>query len=246
MLPLAARYRILIPCERWTPVRREIIDSVFGRLREKRAALAYMVLYDHAWHNENRVNATIPEMSRWMGMDERTVTKSIEELEEKNLIVRALRGIAHSQINIPCWRVPLAEFNLNQQVWTPVPRFVITRYCRAFPNAILLVVLLHYQHVGWQNKCWPGIPTLCRRTGWSEIRVRRALRVMGHEGIWRNEGTNLPWPMEISYSPDRRHRRYRVRAVLYTRRRSGFSVVKVSREFRIQFKMEQKLGYESD
>ncbi|GEM_PF-3715177 len=245
MPPFHGKYRILIPSTRWTPVRRYVINNVLRRLREKRAALVYIILYDRAWHNENRVSATIAELSRWTGMNERTVVKCIEELEEKGLIVRIQPGVAHSHVNVPCWRVPLSEFALGEREWTPVPRFVITRYCQAFPNAVLLVVLLNYQHMGWQNKCWVGVTKLCQRTGWSEIRVRRALRIMGHEGIWNRQGIYLPCPIEISYSPDRRNRRFRVRAVLYTRKPSGFSVVEVSSEFRRRFNIKKELGYEN-
>jgi hypothetical protein len=246
MPPFHGKYRIQIPSTRWTPLRRYVINNVFQRLREKRAALAYIILYDRAWHNENRVSATITELSRWTGMNERTAVKCIEELEEKGLIVRIQPGVAHSHVNVPCWRVPLSEFALGEREWTPVPRFVITRYLPAFPNAVLLVVILHYQHIGWENKCWAGVRTLCRRTGWSEIRVRRALRIMGHEGIWKKQGINLPWPMEINYSQDGRKRRYRVRAVLYKRVPQGFAVVEVSSEFRKKFEIKKELGYDGD
>ncbi len=233
------KFRIKIPFDRWTPVRNDVIDEELGILEEKRAGLVYLILYDRAWHRPSHaVSASMAELSRWMGMDARTVRKCIDELEQRRLIRRIRHGVKHSHANKPCWRVPGTQFDLPEQAWTPVPRFLITKYCAAFPNAVLLVVLLRYQHMSWQNKCWPGVRKLCTRTGWSPIRVRRALAMMGHESRWRKLGMNLPRPMEISYSPDRKTRHYRVLAVSYQRQKKS-RIMLVAPDFRERFKIPE-------
>jgi hypothetical protein len=95
-------------------------------------------------------------------LDERTVGKCIAELESRKFIRRVRQGVSHSHINKPCWRVPLTEFLLSDAASVPVPRF-LTRYIPRFSNTVLLPVLLQYQHISWQNKCWVAIATLSSR-----------------------------------------------------------------------------------
>ena len=182
-------------------------------------------------------------------MNEKTVPKCIEELEQKKFIIRVSKGVSHSHVNKPKWRIPLSEFQLDQGGWIPVPRFIIKRYLRDFHNAVLLLFILYYQHMSWKNKAWVGVTTLCKRTGWSPTRVRKALRTMGHEHIWNKQNTNLPWPLEILYAgkPGEERRRFRVRAVWYKRMKKkggGVSTIQVSEEFRKRFKIQFAVGYE--
>jgi len=241
-----AKSVIAIPIERWTPVRHEILDELLAKLEQKRAAFLYLFFYDRAWHRDSRkVSATMAQLSRGTGMDERTLAKCVEELERKKLIKRVREGVQHSHINKPRWRVPLSEFWLNDGNWTPVPRFLITRYCKAFPNAVLLVYLLRYQHMKWLNKSWVGVTTLCKRTGWSPTRVRRALHIMAHKHSWEKQGIRLPQPLELGYHHHHERRHFRVRAVWYervTKNERTVTRMKVPKEFRDRFKISTQYG----
>ena len=70
------------------------------------------------------------------------------------------------------------SLTLSDGDWTPIPRFLITRYVRRYSNAVLLLLLIWYQHLNWNNMSWPGIETLCLRTGWTASRVRNAIQTM--------------------------------------------------------------------
>lgn len=235
----STKSRVLIPSDRWTPVRSEIFDEQLAQLKERASGLVYLILYDRCWHRDgHRICGSIAEISGWCGLDERTVGKCVAELEGRKFIRRVRMGVSHSHINKPCWSVPLTEFLLNEEQWIPVPRFLITRYLKRFTNSVLLLLLLRYQHINWQNKCWVGIATLCRRTGWSPSRVRNSLRTMGHKKIWKKQQTKLPWPLEISYSDNGERRHFGVRAVRYERAgKKGRKVttVEISPEFGKRF-----------
>ncbi len=239
------RYRVCISSKRWTPVQNEVFDKIFAKLEGKRSGLVYLVLYDRCRHRDGRkISATIAEITRWCGIDERSVMKCLEELESKELIIRVRDGVKRSHINKPRWRVPLTEFELGDGNWTPIPRFLFTKYCRRYAGAVLLSLLLRYQHIHKQNSCWIGVARLCKRTGWSESRVRDAIRTMGRERLWRRRSKSLPQPLEIKYNPQRTHRRFRVLAVYYeSKGRKGRKVysMTISEEFRKRFKIKTTL-----
>ena len=131
---------------------------------------------------------------------------------------------------------------LDNERWTPVPRFIITKYCRRFHNAVLLVVLLRIQHFSWKNHCWPGVKKLSELTGWSCTRIRKALRTMGHRLIWDRQGTNLPWPLEIIRRGKGEHvrRHFRVRLVSYKRKGRASATFQVSNKFARYFGIRKR------
>ncbi len=240
-MPPSSNSRILIEYRFWTPFRNEVFTDILGSLENNNAALVYLSLYDRAWHsNARQVSATVAQLSKSMGLDARTLTKCLRELETRNLIDRVDSGILRSQTKKPCWQVPMAQFRLQNQKWTPIPRFLITDYFPTFPNAVLLVVLLYYQHMSWNNFCWAGVKTLSERIGWSRSRVRRALRLMNNRNRWeRQTSGDLPVPLKITTVNERR--RYRVLAVFYTEIEKKFrgkqfpKVVIVAPSFRRRF-----------
>lgn len=248
-MPPAPNSRVLIPYQFWTPVRNEVFAEVLGTLKSNNSALVYLSLYDWAWHsNSKQVSATVAELARATGLDARTVTKCLRELDDRNLIDLVDDGVPRSQIQKPCWQVPLVEFRLKDRKWTPIPRFLITSYCRVFPNAVLLVVLLYYQHMTWNNFCWLGVKTLSERTGWSRSRVRRALRQMNSSNRWKRQTSgDLPVPLKITSVNQRR--RYRVLAAFYTEIQRTFrgkkfpKVVIVPRAFRRRFGLPDPYYY---
>lgn len=226
-----ARERVLIPSTRWTPIRNTVFDHILPALKEKRAALVYLVLYDRTWHGSNhRIHATIADLARWTGLDERTISDCLDELEQKGFVVRVSTGVRRSRISKPLWRVPAAEFRLSEGSWVPIPRLLIKRYLPAYANAVLAVVLVKYQHLSWKNYCWPTLPTLGAAMGWSTSRVAEALNIMGRPEEWKQQRTCLPRPIELISDRQRR-----VRALWYGPGGPQQGTVRVSRLFRERF-----------
>lgn len=233
--------RILIPEKRWTPVSNVLLDTILPELQQRHSALLLLVLYDRAWHSASkRAIASLADLQNSTGLDGRTIAKCLTELEDEKLIRRIRSGVLRSRENLPCWRVPSIDFRLNQGDWTPVPRFLIRRYLRAYSNSVLLIVLLRIQHLRWLNESWVGVTKLCERTGWSAMRVRRALGVMRSKNQWRTRAEDLPLPLGVSTLGGRR--RYRVLAVWYEtapkkgRRTKASRVMKIAKDFRERFR----------
>jgi hypothetical protein len=244
MRTLPANYRILIPKERWTPVRTILFrKDLLAKLEERHSALLYLILYDRARHDEEHtVSATVAELVQWSGLNQRTVQKCVKELETQDLIRLHKKGKLRSRSRKPVWWVKHADFSLaGGKSWFPVPRFTFRSYCKRYPNAVLLVLVHMYQHMGWNAYAWPGTETICDRLGWSATRVRDALRVMSDEESWRGISRRLLMPLKVYYIErnGRRYRRLSVLSVSYKRRaaRRGSSAVWVSDEFRKYFKL---------
>ena len=229
--------RVQIPAKRWTPFRNEVFKEALGELEENGAAALYLRLYDKAYHRPSKgVAATLRQLSDWMNMDERVVKKCLAELRAKGLIRRVLAGIPRSSVNLDVWEIPLANFDLTQEPWTPVPRVLIQKYLPAFTGSPLLPMLLYHQHMSWNNFCWPGVTTLSKRLNWSATRVNDSLRTMFDKDTWYSRYPELPRPLRCIpvRTNGKWRRRFKVRAVYYDR--SGRKpTVRMSRAFQKAF-----------
>jgi hypothetical protein len=241
-MAITCKPRILIPPESWTAIQTDVFGDVLPYLQQKRAAQLYCLLYDRARHSPTGlVAASVAELARWTGLNVRTVSNCLKELREQKFVLRKKIGVKHSRIHKPCWRVPLAEFSTSTASWVPVPRFLIQEYCRQYPGAVILLVLLRHQHIHWLNDCWPGVPRLGKILNWSPSRVRNAIHTMGYERPWKTQGTGLPRPLEITWRTNpqgesRRH--FRVLAIRYKKgtRRSG-PTLSIAPDFATFFKI---------
>lgn len=235
---MATRH-VLIPEEAWTPVSANVFSDVLPSLKERLSSVLYLILYHRYHHGVKPVRASKAQLCRWSNMNERTLQKCLSELERQGFIVRVKKGKRHSKTNKPAWRVPLARIDLSvADSWTAVPRFLITKYCRRCHNAVLLVVILKYQHQWYKNDCWPGTKKLAEITGWSPARINRAIRTMGHRLEWKQAGAGLPWPLKLTFAPrpgKKPWRHFQVRAVVYNKRNR---TVRLSREFEKYFKLK--------
>jgi hypothetical protein len=220
-------------------MRRDVFEHVLKQLACALTQGLYLLLYDRVWHSSEKVvEATLSDFSEWTGADTRTLKACVELLCSKQFIVCLSRGHSKSRTRKPRWRVPLAEFALSDTgtPWTPVPRFFIADYFRAFRPSVILSVLLWHQHIGWRNDCWPGIERLSRLTGWNRRSVYDALRTLGNENEWKRVSQNLPRPLEISQSPEQQTRHFRVRALAYEQKgRNKRSTVSLTPEFAKRF-----------
>lgn len=234
---------VLYPLRYWTPVRREVFENVCSRLKGNRGVLVYLALYDRAWRSRGRrLDATITDVSEWTGLDGRTTDKCLRELTSKGLVVRIRSGHLRSRTDKPVWQVPLAEFDFRKEgPWTPIPTFILYRYCQAYSKAVLLAVILWHQHIGWRDWCWPGAPRLATLMHWPVARVYAALRTMGECDRWEKLGTGLPQPLEIQSRRNKKGgwtRHFHVRAVHY-QQSSGHRSVRLDKEFAKFFKVPE-------
>lgn len=249
-------YRIHFQPRRWTPYANDVFHNVLRKLRRPRSAQLYFTMYDLAWHSKSkRVEMSIPKLASSAEMDTRTLQSCLSELEQKGHVVRVHPGKAHSPIDVPKWRVPLTEFGLHEGHFVPVPRFIVRRYCKVYPNAVLLIVLQWYQHLHWRTYSYVPVAKLAKRIGWTVRRTGQALRTMGPKHRWEalmeKKHSDLPWPMEIRWR--HRHRKelrhFYLRVVEYScygpksRRIRGLGIPE---ELRRRFKIKKKVGFESD
>ena len=174
-------------------------------------------------------------MTRWTGLDQRTVSPCLYELLKTKVIRCGHLGKNRSRTDKPRWTVPLTQFELEEGCWVPIPRILIHKYLPAYPRAILLVILLWHQHMSWRNECWPGMKRLADYTGWSKRKVYSALRELGDENEWHNYCPDLPWPLEITFRLNKhgkKSRHYHVRAVVYEPKKGrGFTTYRLSEQF---------------
>lgn len=231
------RICVLYSLDYWTPVVRAVFQEVLPRLGSAYCQVLFLVLYDKLWHSrDGKIFATPTDMAGWIGADQRTVDACLSELARLDFVIPAELGRRSSRTNKPRWEIPVTQFDFaTEGPWTPVPRFFIHEYPKAFPKSILLAVLLWHQHLNWKNDCWPGVTRLATLTGWSKRSVYQALNTMGHEHRWERLGLSLPWPLQIRTNRDKQgneHRHFSVRAVFYAAKKGrGRSTVMVTQEF---------------
>jgi hypothetical protein len=230
--------RIFYPANSWIPVHSDVFEKVFPRLKERLAAHLYMAMYERASQVRSREFAmNLRDLSELIKCDPRTARKCIIELVGKGFVKMVDEGRANrSRTDKPRFRVPLVESELAEGRWVPVPRFLVTRYLPEFPGSLLLIVLLSFQHINWNDHCWMSAQLLGTITKWKRRTIYHALNLMGHRHRWEKLRTGLPWPLEIRYSGDWERRHFSVRAVqYYCPPGAKVKVVGLSKEFTTHF-----------
>lgn len=232
------RQRIHYPSGSWFPLQIEVLDSVFSKLREHRSRQLYLAMYEYVQRPQSKgLRANLTDLSKLIHCDARTARSCIVELVGEGFVKMGDEGgKLRSRIEKTIFAVPLAEEKLDTGYWFPVPRFLVTDYLPTYPGSIVLIALLYFQHLKWKPYCYPSVKTLVRVLGIDRRSVYHYLNTMGHEARWKRLGTNLPRPLEISYSPDRRKRRFSVRAAqFYALPGRKKPLVKLHEEFAIHF-----------
>jgi hypothetical protein len=228
--------RILIPARDWTKFDTAVFTDVFPKLRGRFSAAFYSVLYDRAWHSQPRGHfaASYADMVRWTGFDSRVVRNYVNGLLHHGFLRQEQPGIPNSRSNKPKWSVPLVVNPSGG--WVPVPRFFCTEYIRRYPNSVLLIVLLSYQHLSWRDDCWVGPRTLSKRLNWSERRVYQSLHTMLYD--WEKLDNGLPCPLETAEPQENTewtNRHFSVRAFEYFNMRNRSRGVRLAPEFKDHF-----------
>jgi hypothetical protein len=230
--------RVLYPPGSWMPVQNEVFAKVFPNLKQRRAAHLYMAMYERATRVRSRELAmNLRQLSELIKCDPRTVRKCIIELLRGGCVEMVHKGGSlRSRTDKPRFRVPLSELDLAPGGWVPVPRFLVTRYLQEFPGSLLLIILLHIQHFHWMDYCWIGLEGLQKFLNWKPRTIYRDLNLMGHKHRWEKLRTDLPWPLRITYSPNKEKRNFSVRAAqFYLPGGRHKRVVRLSDEFASHF-----------
>jgi hypothetical protein len=229
--------RIRYPPSSWFPLQNKVV-SVFSQLREKRSPHLYMAMYERVQRNPSKpFRANISDLSKIGNCDPRTARRCIVELVGEGFVTMVDKGgKLRSRTHKTRFVVPLAEESLGSGHWFPVPRFLVTHYLRKFEGSIVLIALLYHQHLRWKRDCWPGVRRLAKFLGIKPRRVYAYLNTMGHQARWKRLDIGLPWPLEISYSADRKTRHFSVRAAQFYIPDEGTKpVVKLREEFALHF-----------
>ena len=239
--------RIWIAAKHWTPIPTTVIDDVLPMLRRHHAATVYLVLYHRAWHTKRKsIAASLTVLSRWTGLDYRTVDKCLRYLEWRRFIGCKNTGTLRSSTDLPIWEIPATKCDMTREGWVPVPSVIFTEYLPAHPSCLLLPVLLYYQNMRKRNECYPSVTTLRLMLGiWSERRVYDSLKVLSKD--WDLLGTGLPVPLRITLRPASGFRKWRryysVSAVYYDYETMGdLPVLFMTKEFSTAFNLGDKSG----
>lgn len=206
----------------WVAVHSEFFTTMLAKMANPRTAAIYLTLLERAhWHQNGCIKATIAELARRTGLHKSTVSASIRKLEGLHYLTCVYPGVQRSRSNKPVWQVHHARFVLRDAKWVPVPLFFFREYLKAYPQSVLVALLLNYQHLHWRKFSWVGVPTLSERTGWSHASVYKAIHVMGHKYKWEQLQTGLPFPLQIEWSSNGAdgHRRFAVRFASYDPKR---------------------------
>jgi hypothetical protein len=241
--------RVLYPHGSWFPLKSEVFKSVLPTLRKNRSPHLYLAMYEFARHKPSKsFSANLTDLGKMIDCDLRTARSCIIELVENGFVdMVEIGGDLRSRTDKAKFRVPLADENLDHGFWFPVPKFLVTEYMPTYTGSVLLVSMLYHQHMGWNRYGWAGVTTLSKELGMKKRRVFDYMHTMGHEHLWKRLGTGLPWPLEITYSPDRETRRFSVRAAQYYlpfgRKKR---VVKLQEEFAAHFGYQNKTSVDDD
>jgi hypothetical protein len=230
--------RIFYPPNSWMPVQNDVLRKVFPKLKQRRAAHLYMAMYERATQVRSKEFAmNLRQLGELIKCDPRTARNCIIELGKKGFVeIDHKGGSLRSRIDKPRFRVPLSESELASGGWVPVPRFLVTRYLQDFPGSLLLIILLYIQHFHWEDHCWVGSKGLQKFVNWKRRTIYRDLNLMGHKHRWEKLGTDLPWPLRITYSANGARRYFSVRAVqYYLPADRSKRVVRLSKEFETYF-----------
>jgi Helix-turn-helix domain len=169
----------------WVPVHVEFFTTMLAEMANPRTAALYLTLLERAhWHKNGCLRATIAEIARWSGLHKSTVSLCIRRLETSGYVECVSPGVPHSRSNKPVWQIRYARFELNNEKWVPVPTFFFRNYLIAYPQSVLVALLLYYQHLRWQKFSWVGVPKLSERTGWSDASVYKVIHEMGQKQKW--------------------------------------------------------------
>jgi len=217
--------RILIQDDHWTPFRNEVFQRVWGQLKQDYAAALYAILYDRFYHHRSHfTRGSLAKLLTWAHLDEDELGDSLIELQERKLVTLEKISASHRHTGELRLKVPLAApFDLKDGNWTPIPRFLIRKYIPAYPDSVLLLLLLHYQHLSWENDCYPGKLTLSGKIGWPHIRVGDAVGTMSGSDRWKKIATRLPRPLSTELRPlhNGTVTHYHLRAVRYEKKKDG-------------------------
>jgi len=132
---------------------------VVPRTNKPHLQIVYTALYRACFHKMKKmVKLSDMDVSRRTGIDWRTVQRDLFWLTQSGDIevVKEDHSRARRSGEKTLWSVPLANFDMKKQHFTPVPKFVVDHYVPVYPRAILLPVLQYIRQWRRWNGYWGG------------------------------------------------------------------------------------------
>jgi hypothetical protein len=179
--------------------------QVVPRMNKPHLQIVYAAVYSACFHKIRKmVKLSDMDVSRRTGIDWRTVQHDLFWLQQSGDIEMVIEGRSKARRSSKkaLWSVPLAKFDMKEQHFTPVPKFVVDHYVPAYPRAILLPVLQYVRQWRKYNGYW--VERARDATGWPTRTIYRALEVLGDERRWRGKNDNdpdemypMPRPIEV-------------------------------------------------
>jgi hypothetical protein len=234
--------RIVYPHGSWFALRNAVFEHVIPALLEKRSPHLYLAMYERAQRNPSKsFRANYNDLAEMVNCDARTARHCIRELLRRHFVKEVKGGKLRSRTDKPKYKVHLADESLDSGEWFPVPRFLVTQYLRKYEGSAVLFAVLSIQHLKWRSEAWAGLKHYADMLGMKPRRVYAYLTAMAHQSRWEKLGTNLPRPLELTYSSDGKRRHFSVRAAqFYIPHGRQQPAVKLSEEFKAYFGLGRK------
>lgn len=175
------------------------------RTNKPHRQIVYTALYSACFHKQKKMaRLSLMDIARRTGIDWRTVKSDLFWLGHLGLIKVEKEGRSKSRKSRgkTLWSVPLANFDMEKQHFTPVPKFIIENYVPAYPRAIVLPVLQYIRQ--WRSRDDYWVTNVGKITGWPLRTNYRALKVLGDYHEWNKQidaddedDFALPYPIEV-------------------------------------------------
>jgi hypothetical protein len=203
------------PAERETEAfYRSPFQRVVPRLNKPHLQIIYAIMYSACFHkNKKMARLSAMDIARLSGIDWRTVQSDLFWLTQSGDIHVEKEGYSKARTwhEKTLYSVPLANFDIQKEHFTPVPRFIVKHYVPAYPRAILLPVLQYIRQ--WRRFDGYWVQRVQDITGWPQRTIYRALKVLGNDHTWyvgedgEPEG-EYPMPCPLKLDPQKFTLRY--------------------------------------
>jgi DNA-binding transcriptional ArsR family regulator len=175
------------------------------RVNKPHLQIVYSFLYSACFHKRKKLaKLSVTDIARGTGIDWRTVKRDLFWLEQSHRIEEEREGRSRSRTSAgkSLWSVPLADFDMKTQHFTPVPKFIVEKYVPVYPRAIILPVLQYVRQ--WRSRAGYWVENAQATTGWPLRTIYRALGVLGNLHQWSKQihadhenKSALPYPIEV-------------------------------------------------
>ena len=213
----------------WTPIANNVFDNL--SLQGSYSAAIYLWLYDKCyWAKANAVTVTASQLVKVFKLDAHTADRCLTELKLAGLIRQTQSGVKRSKTQKPVYRVPAVSSFDPAEGWTPIPRFLIRKYPRLYPDAVVLPYLIFCQQLSRRDFSYPSNRKIGSRFNWSTRTVSRVIRDLTNPENWEKYRVPCPLKSKIMRKDGKTVRHLSVTAISYAGR-----YPRITRSFRSAF-----------